>query len=104
MSEKWTAGYPDGSGPDTILDEKGESVAVTSWGCGCCSDGPNAESIALAELIVRAVNSHEALLEACEAFVAAHDRHWEVNNQNIGCPCEHCKTFRAAIRLAKEGA
>lgn len=44
-----------------------------------------------AEFIVRAVNSHDDLLEACKLFVT----------ECCGCECNRCRPARAAIAKAE---
>jgi len=57
----------------------------------------------LARLIVQAVNSHDALVDALEAAVAEHTA--EARRANFdACGCTHCARFKAALALAKQEA
>ena len=65
----WRVGYKDGSGPDQIVTEydgelPSKSIAVVSWGCGCCKHDAKEEDFANAARIVHCVNTHDALVEA----------------------------------------
>ena len=56
MRAPFKAGYPDGSGPECILDADGKAVAVTRWGCDCCSPSTKPEHYEAAARIVAALN------------------------------------------------
>jgi hypothetical protein len=64
---------------------------------------PNKDKKADAEFIVRAANSHKALVAAAEAFVAAVDR---AKGQSItfldGDPASAITKARAALKLARQ--
>lgn len=75
LAEKATKGpwwhrYKDKSGDDTVVTYEGElarAVAVTQWGCGCCSDVPDEEQIGTAAFIAAANPSAiTALLDRLE--------------------------------------
>ena len=58
----------------------------------------------LAALIVRAVNAHDALVEACERVARILPYYHNTANCELPENCGHCvatKTLRAALALAK---
>ena len=58
----------------------------------------------LADLIIRAVNSHELLLATCEAILAANQIDWEPHHADAEVDAAYGKAFtlaRAAIMKAK---
>ena len=65
----WRAAYDDGSG-DEYITADGKPVAVVRWGCDCCkATGPQTpQEQADRDFIIRACNSHDALLAACDAL------------------------------------
>ena len=70
----WRVGYKDGSGPDQIVTEydgelPSKSIAVVSWGCGCCKHDAKEEDFANAAHIVHCVNTHAALVEALQGLL-----------------------------------
>lgn len=78
-----------------ISDKTGDSVAMT------CQITPGPAGLdkvrdANTALIVRAVNSHAALVEALEALWAE----WQTRPANVSVPVEN--KIRAALKLAKE--
>ena len=61
--------------------------------------GPHDEACALAQQVVRAVNAHADLLDACEAFCA----YWDEANPRVGLPGV-LGLMRAAIAQARGAA
>ena len=60
--------------------------------------GINHDALANADLIVRAVNSHAALLEACERIIAADDA------KSLSAIVDAMPALRAAVQLATGGS
>lgn len=60
---------------------------------------PEEIRIANAELIVRAVNSFDALVEVCGKYLADHNLTWSPRDP---CPCEICTAASAALAAAKK--
>lgn len=91
MSEEMPTPWQTSEG--IIQDSRGEFVART-WEKDACW-GPSRD-IRIAHRIVRAVNAHEALVEACEAALAEHDMF-------VGgdCGCGVFSQMRDAVKLAK---
>jgi hypothetical protein len=80
---------------DKITDDKGETITLQGF---ALSMGRNDEAAANAALIVRAVNSFDALVAACEAVAAHIDPEAPIPNTSKR---DAMLKLRAALALAR---
>jgi hypothetical protein len=101
----WKLKYED-DGDEIYYGYDGAWEIIGPEGCylsGCATDGAAAAARAKAnaELIVRAVNAHEALVKACGEYLIDHDVAAISRAEGPRCFCDRCEATRAALTLAK---